>query len=126
MQRAVAEARLSKQFEVRGHQLQQMEEKAARRAAERAAGPQGVANRGSNEEEEERFLEMAAMALAQAEAEGTPTYPLCRAVHAALHPAPLLAAMIKPKKKDKAAEGLAPAAFKKGGGAKAAKAPSAG
>lgn len=120
---------------MRGHQLRQMEEKAARRAAERAAGRQGVvANGGPNAEEEAeeraRFLEMATLALAQAEAEGTPTYPLRRAVHAALYPAPLSAAMVKPKpkKEDKAAGAPAAAAPVKKCvvSSKAAKAPSAG
>ena len=106
MKRAAAEVRLSQQFDVRRHRLRQMEEKAARRAAERAAGRQGSGGGGPNEDEEERalFLEMAAFAIAQAEAEGTPTYPLRRAVHAALHPVPLSAAKIKPKSHTKAVE----------------------
>lgn len=94
--RDAAEARFRKQAEVRRHQLQQMEEAAAWWAAERTRSRQGL-DLAAAEEERARFLEVAGSALAQAEADGTPTYPLRRTIHAALYPAPLSAATVKPK-----------------------------
>jgi hypothetical protein len=94
-------------MEVRRHQEQQAQAKAAaRRAAERAKGSspsqsQSQSHPGVAEEEQALFLEIAGAAIAQADADGTPTYPLRRAVHAALHPTPLQASVLKSQQKKK-------------------------